>query len=294
MESRKILITGANSYIGTSFEKYMQQWSNDYVVDTIDMIDGSWRKKDFSQYDVVYHVAGLAHADVGNVSEEIKRKYYAINTDLTIETAAKAKNEGVKQFIFMSSIIVYGESAPVGKSKMITPDTKPTPANFYGDSKLQADIGLEKLRDESFKVCIVRPPMIYGPNSKGNYPLLAKLAKKLPVFPDIKNGRSMLFVGNLVCFIKQCIDECKDGIFYPQNDEYVTTSDLVREIARVHTKKIWITPLLNPFVHIACRIPGKIGGLCNKAFGSITYTKDNVVKEISFKNSIELTEGYNE
>jgi len=183
----KILITGANSYIGTSFEKYVKEnYGSEFQVETVDMIDGSWRDKDFSGFDVVFHVAGIAHADVGNVSEEVKKKYYAVNTDLSIETAKKAKADGVSQFVFMSSAIVYGDSAPAGKEKRITRDTEPQPANFYGDSKWQADKGVRELEDENFTVTVLRPPMIYGKGSKGNYPTLAKLAKKLPLFPDIR------------------------------------------------------------------------------------------------------------
>ena len=103
----------------------------------------------FSSYDIVYHVAGIAHADVGNVTDEIKEKYYAVNTDLALEVAEKAKAEGVKEFIFMSSMIVYGESAPYGVKKVIDEHTVPSPANFYGDSKLQADVGVRELADEN-------------------------------------------------------------------------------------------------------------------------------------------------
>ena len=120
---KKILITGANSYIGTSFEQHLQQWPEKYAVTTVDMIDGSWRQKSFAGFDTVYHVAGIAHSDSGKITEEKKALYYKINTDLTVETAKKAKNEGVKQFIFMSSAIVYGDSAPIGKLKMITKET---------------------------------------------------------------------------------------------------------------------------------------------------------------------------
>lgn len=100
---KKILITGANSYIGTSFEKYMSQWSDEYQIDTLDMIDGSWREKDFNGYDCIYHVAGIAHSDNGKISAEKAKLYYTVNTNLTVEVAEKAKVEGVKQFIFMSS-----------------------------------------------------------------------------------------------------------------------------------------------------------------------------------------------
>lgn len=288
---KRILITGANSYIGTSFEKYIKENDpNGYHIDTLDMLESNWRNYDFSSYDTVFHVAGIAHADVGHVSEETKKMYYRVNTDLTYETAGKAKSSGVKQFIYMSSIIVYGESAPVGKRKVITKDTEPQPANFYGDSKLQADLKLQTLDDQTFKVCILRPPMIYGPGSKGNYPLLSKLAKKLPIFPDINNERSMLFIGNLCYFIKECIDGNCEGIYFPQNSEYMSTSQMVKEIAKVNGKNIHLTKLLNPFVFMLSKFPGKIGVMCNKAFGSILYDSSDMINTYSIKFSIKETE----
>lgn len=286
---KRILITGANSYIGTSFETYMKQF-DEYKIDTLDMLDPNWRNHDFSKYDVVFHVAGIAHADVGKVSEEVKQKYYEVNRDLTLETAKKAKEAGVNQFIYMSSIIVYGESAPVGKQKVITRDTKPKPANFYGDSKLQADIGLQKLNCDDFKVCILRPPMIYGPNSKGNYQMLSKIAKKTLIFPDIKNQRSMLYVGNLCIYIKYYIDYGSSGIFFPQNEKYVSTSQMVKLIAKENGRNVYLTKLLNPFVYLASKMPGKIGGMCNKAFGSISYDIEVNDDVLSFVDSIKETE----
>ena len=217
---KKILITGANSYIGMAVEKWLNRENDKYIVDTVDMIDGTWREKNFTEYDVVYHVAGLAHADVGKVSEERKAFYYKINTDLAVETAKKAKDDGVKQFVFMSSMIIYGESGGFGQQKVITRDTKPSPANFYGDSKWQADQKIQMLMDDTFKVAIVRPPMIYGKGSKGNYPTLAKMAKKLPIFPKVDNQRSMLHIDNLCEFIRLIIENEDSGVFFPQNAEY--------------------------------------------------------------------------
>lgn len=267
---KKILITGANSYIGMSFEKYMAQWPEQYQVDTVDMIDGTWRQKDFSEYDCVYHVAGIAHSDNGKISPEKAKLYYAVNTDLTVETAKKAKADGVKQFIFMSSAIVYGESAPIGKTKVITKDTPVSPANSYGDSKVQAENGIMPLNDDSFKVVILRPPMIYGPGSKGNYPVLAKLAQKLPVFPKVNNQRSMLYIDNLLEFVRLMVENEEQGIFWPQNAEYSNTTDLVRMIAEAHGKKL----IIIPGVTWALKGMSHVTGLVNKAFGSLSYEMD--------------------
>lgn len=294
---KKVLITGANSYIGVSFEKYVAaKYSDQLMVDTVDMIDGSWRQIDFSPYDIVYHVAGIAHADVGNVDEATKKKYYAINTDLAIETCKKAKEEGVGQFVFMSSAIVYGDSAPYGKKKRITRDTKPSPANFYGDSKWQADKGVRKLADENFTVTVLRPPMIYGKGSKGNYPTLAKMAKKLPIFPDVQNERSMLYIENLCEFLAQIMIRGEGGLYWPQNAEYTKTSDMVKMIAEVSGHKINVSKTWNWVVSLASRLPGKPAGLANKAFGNLSY--DQSMSKYSFKyqvvtlkESIRRTEG---
>ncbi len=290
---KRILITGANSYIGVSFENYIKtNFTKDYSVDTVDMIDGTWREKDFSEYDAVFHVAGIAHADVGHVSEERKALYYKINTDLTVETAQKAKKDGVKQFIFMSSAIVYGESAPISKSKVITKDTLPSPANFYGDSKLQAENGILPLKDGNFNVVVLRPPMIYGKGSKGNYPTLSKFARKLPVFPYVKNERSMLYIDNLCEFVRLMVENCEHGIFHPQNGEYSNTSKLVKIIAKVHGKRIVIFKGFG----WALKIMSHMTGLVNKAFGSMIYDmsiseyKENY-RICGLDESIKRTEG---
>ena len=289
---KKILITGANSYIGTSFEKYvLDNYAEDYTVDTVDMIDGSWREKDFSGYDVVFHVAGIAHSDNGKISAEREKLYYDVNTKLTVETAKKAKADGVKQFIFMSSAIVYGESEPIGKSKVVGADTPVSPANCYSDSKVQAENGILPLDDEGFRVVVLRPPMIYGKNSKGNYPTLAKFAKKLPFFPYVKNQRSMLYVENLCEFVCLMIKNNEKGIFFPQNSEYSNTSELVRMIGAEHGKKV---RLVKGFGW-ALKIMGCFVGLVNKAFGNMCYDMSiseykEEYRKFSLQESIKRTE----
>lgn len=277
---KRVLITGAGSYIGESFEAYARkQYPVNFTIDTVDMRDSSWRKRDFSSYDAVFHVAGIAHADIGKVSEEEKKKYYAVNRDLAIETAKKAKAEGIRQFVFMSSVIIYGDSAPYGKKKVIDETTVPAPANFYGDSKWQADRGVRKLASESFRVAVLRPPMIYGKGSKGNYPVLAKLAKKLPIFPDVENKRSMLYIDNLCEFLCKLMLSGEGGVYFPQNKEYTKTSEMVKQIAEAAGKRIWVTKLLKPAVVLGSHMPGRVSGLVNKAFGNCCYVRKLSVYE---------------
>lgn len=292
---KRVLITGANSYIGISVENWLKNTPESYSVDTIDMIDGTWKEYDFSQYDVVYHIAGIAHADVGNVSEETKQLYYKVNTNLTIEVAEKAKNEGVAQFIFMSSMIVYSGC----KEKTITAQTEPQALNFYGDSKLQADLKLQSMSCDSFKVVILRPPMIYGKGSKGNYPELAKLATKLPIFPKVKNQRSMLHIDNLCEFVKLMIDNEESGVFFPQNGEYTVTSDMVKMIADARRHKIHMIPGFGWAVKLMMKMPGKIGGLATKAFGDSAYEMSMSEYKLNYRvrtlsESIKLAESVGE
>lgn len=299
---KKVLITGAGSYIGEAFQTYATEHYPALKVDAVDMIDGSWREKNFSSYDIIYHVAGIAHADVGNVDEATKAKYYAVNTDLAVEVCEKAKAEGVKKFVFMSSMIVYGDSAPYGKSKVVDEHTVPFAANFYGDSKLQADAAVRELADDSFHVFVLRPPMIYGKGSKGNYPTLAKFAKKLPVFPNVDNERSMLHIDNLCEFLCQImmVKEVKENaiVLIPQNGEWTKTSEMVKEIGEVTGKKVrLIGGIMKPAVLLGGKVPGKIGGLVNKAFGNSTYAHEMSIYEgivyqtTSLKESIQKTEG---
>ena len=277
---KRILITGANSYIGTSFENWMKQFGDEYQIDTLDMHGELWKEKDFSLYDSVFHVAGIAHADVSKVSEETKQLYYKVKCDLAVETAQKYKNDlngRIGQFIYMSSIIIYGEETNINKKRVITPETEPNPSSFYGDSKWQAEKRLTLLQSENFQLAIIRPPMIYGEGSKGNYQQLVKIANKLPIFPNIKNERSMLSIIRLCEFIKLRVDNSDSGIFFPQDENYVRTSYMVRDLALANGKKIYLFSWLNWSIYLLGYFPGRIGKLVNKAFGNLIYMKNKDV-----------------
>lgn len=258
---KKILITGLNSYIGDSFANWLAQWPNDYEVTKWDFKDQSWKNKSFSEFDSILNVAGIAHNSNDYKLEDL---YYRVNTDLAIAIAEKAKDDGVKQYIHLSSIIVYGS-----RVEEINPATPFDPDNFYGDSKVQAEIGLEKLENDKFNIAIIRPPMIFGKGSKGNYPLLSKFARKTPVFPDIQNKRSMLHIDNLSELIRLIIDQKSQGLYFPQMEDYVSTSLMVKEIASVHNKNIILTSTFNPALRIL-----KNQETIKKVFGNLYYVKD--------------------
>lgn len=280
---KRLLITGANSFVGTSVEAWLKQWPDLYQVETVDTMNNAWQKVDFSQYDVVFHVAGIAHVDP---KPEMAPLYYRVNTDLTIEIAKHAKQCGIKQFIFMSSMIVYHASKSL-KGTTIGKDTIADPNDFYGDSKLQAEKGLRQLTSDNFCVAILRPCMIYGTNGKGNFQRLARLAVKTPVFPDWHNKRSMLYIDNLCEFVKQAIDRNLAGIFHLQNREFADTVEIVRHYANVQNHKIWISRIFNPAVWLGAKV---LAPLC-KMFSDQYYepeltTYDFNYQLVSFEDSL--------
>lgn len=286
---KKILVSGKNSYVGTSFKEWVSEYPEEYSVDEIDLKNTEWEKKNFSQYDTVFHVAGIAHVSTDPKMEDL---YYQVNRDLTYDVAQKAKNDGVSQFVFMSSMIVYGDNRP--ELKDINESTIPKPSNFYGESKLQAEERLKLLEDDSFHIAILRPPMIYGSGSKGNYPKLSKIACILPIFPDINNKRSMLHIENLCEFVRLIIKNNDKGIFFPQNREYSKTSELVKQIAEANGKNIiltkWFNIFIKPFI-------SKVN-ILNKVFGDLAYNQSiSKYKEEyrinSLKQSIIKTEKKN-
>lgn len=288
---KRILITGAGSYVGMSVENHLKQWPERYQVDTIDMHGDGWRERSFHGYDAVFHVAGIVHSQKTKNDPEQAALYEQVNTRLAVETAEKAKAEGVKQFLFMSSASVYGLSAPLGKVVMITKDTPLQPVDNYGLSKAKAEEGLSALWSEEFKVAILRPPMIYGRGCKGNYCTLVKLAKKLPVFPWVENQRSMLYMENLAEFVRFLIDDEAEGIFCPQNNEYVNTSDLVNLIAHCNGRDIlmargmtWGLKLLRPVTDM---VDKAFGSLCYD-FALSRYPRDYCLKDL--RESVQETE----
>lgn len=273
---KKILITGAGSYIGDAVSKYLLKEPDKYSVDIIDAAGYEPKADDFREYDVVFNVAGIAHI---KETDENRDLYFKVNRDLAIDIAQKAKEGGVKQFILMSTMSVYGRV-----TGHITKQTEVSPNSAYGISKAQADSEIEKLADDSFVFACLRPPMVYGKNCKGNYQRLRSFALKFPVFPRFDNQRSMIYVGNLCEFVKNVIDGEKGGLFFPQNSQYVNTSEMVEKISKANGKTTRLTGLLNPAIKVL-----KVGAM-NKVFGTLTYEKADLVDKFKFDESIELTE----
>lgn len=273
---KRVLITGAKSYIGESVRDYLMTTPDSYDVQIKDTMGWKPQTSDFEGFDVVFNVAGIAHI---KETAENRHLYYDVNRDLVIKIAENVKAAGVKQFILLSTMSVYGMTT--GRIEKSTPTN---PVNAYGKSKVEADEAIERLADDSFKFACLRPPMVYGKGCKGNYQSLRKFALKSPMFPDYKNQRSMIYIGNLCEFVKQVIDFERSGLFFPQNGEYTNTSLMVQEIAENHGRKIRLTKVFNWAVKI---MPLNV---VKKVFGDLVYDKVDTVGKYGLSESIRITE----
>lgn len=278
----RVCITGAGSYIGTHIGLHLARMPEQFEVAEMD-VSQPWQGENLQGFDAVIHVAGIAHQ---KETEENRPLYTAVNRDLAIEVAKAAKANGVKQFVFFSSMSVYGMN--VGH---IDASVQPAPESAYGESKWEAEQGLAQLVDDAFRVAVLRPPMIYGKGCRGNYPRLSALARSLPVFPKVDNQRSMLYIGTLCSFIQKLLESGEGGLYFPQNREYVNTTALVQEVARCHRKRIWAIP---GFGWLLKRLEGK-SLLIGKVFGSLTYDQRmseafRPDHELNFAATIQQTE----
>ena len=266
---KKILITGKGSYLGNSLKAYLEAFGDCYQVDCLSLRSGDWKEQSFRGYDAVYHTAAIVHQPRSKDAPGELARYRAVNCDLAVDAAKKAKAEGVRQFVFLSTMAVYGLTAAFGKTVTITAQTPTVPTDNYGLSKLEAERALLSLEGPDFRVSILRPPMIYGKDCKGNFRSLVSMARRLPFFPKVPNRRSMLYVGSLNRLVQQIIDREDRGIFCPQDPEYVNTSAMVQAIAAAQGKRLLLIPGFSWALHLLRHLTGAV----DKAFGSLVYDK---------------------
>ena len=255
---QRVLVIGRESYIGRSFANFTQ---GGLSVEFAGARDNSWRDVNFAGFSAVLLAAGLAHRQAKARDKPI---YLTVNRDLPLAAAEKAKQAKVGQFIFLSSLHAYGIRQ--GEIKAETPEV---PTDVYGLSKLQAERYLALLSDEGFRVAVIRPPLVYGPGCRGNFPKLAALARRLPVFPDWPNRRSMIYIDNLCCLLQLIVEKRAAGLFCPQNEDYVNTTDLVSQMALVLGRKVRLSRFLNPAVSLLMPLVPMVG----KLFGDLYYER---------------------
>jgi UDP-glucose 4-epimerase len=228
----KILITGANSFIGTNFRKY----SKYKECEEVSLIDKNLDEIKFNKFDIVLHLAAIVHQSKKLETDE----YFRINRDLCYNIARKAKSEGVTQFVFLSTLKVYGNCN--SEDNLLSENSQCLPDDPYGRSKYEAELLLQKLSDSDFVVSIVRPSLVYGEGVKANMLRLITLVEKSCILPfgKIKNRRNYIYTENLVNMIDKIIEMRIPGVFIAVDPDAISTSDLVRSLAHEMGKRVYL------------------------------------------------------
>jgi len=276
----KILITGSKSFIGTNYiskSKFKE-------VEQISLLENSPDEINFSGFDVVLHLAAIVHQSK-KISEN---EYYKINRDLCLKVATCAKNAGVKQFIFLSTVKVYGESN--SQTGPLIESSPCNPIDFYGKSKLEAEAELRKLEDDKFIVSVIRTPLVYGVGVKANMLSIMKLTDKVPVLPfrNVNNKRCYTFVENLVAYIDCIVQKRASGIFLAMDQEPVSTTTLVTLISKYLQKKRVLIKIPDTLMRIAHLI---VPGIIDRLFSSFEMNNNKTLELLDFKIPYSTEEG---
>lgn len=274
----KLLITGSSGFVGSYFtSKYKEK----YEIKTFSFLKDDINNLDCGDIDVVFHLSALVHQMGGASAEE----YEKVNVTQTLELAKKAKKSGTKHFVFMSTVKVYGEET----NNKYSEKSICTSEDEYGKSKLKAELELQKLEDENFKVSIIRTPIIYGYGVKANIKNLVNLVNKVSILPfgKIENKRSMVYIGNLCHLVDEVITEQKVGIFLASDDEPLSTSKLIKLISKNLDKKIYLIKI--PFFESLLKILKP--SFHKRLYGSLEVDNSITKEKLNLKNPYSVEEG---
>ena len=276
---KKILIYGKGSYIGEHYREGLEARGHQVtMIDSLVLKPGEFA---LEGYEVVINVVGIAHI---KITPDMESLFYKINTDYAVNLCSLSKEAGVKQYIYMSSMNVFGDTSECIKSR-----EQENPKNFYGKSKLLADQRIHAMEDDSFKVVSIRPPVVYGKGCKGNFTLLEKVASVAFMFPKYRNTRSMIFIDHLVNFLCQMVENEENGYFHPQNRSHISTTDAIVAIRKAKGKKTLLIPGLGWLVRLMMRFVTK----AERAFADDYYDlafsryKDNSYCPMGFEMTIQ-------
>jgi len=276
----KVLITGTNSFIGKNFIRYSQNRE----CDEVSLIDNKPEDIEFKRYSVVLHLAAIVHQSGGIPYEE----YLRVNSDLCIRVAEQAKQKGIEQFIFLSTLKVYGETYP--ETGLMNELSGCYPSDAYGRSKLEAEKRLGELEDDRFKVAIIRPALVYGEGVKANMLDLIRLVERWPLLPfgNISNKRNFVYTENLIAYLDRVIELRSSGIFIAIDPYSISTTDLITYIARYLQRKVLLIHMPPLFVKILKLF---IPGIIIRLFGSLEFDNSRTIRLLDFKVPFTTEEG---
>ena len=304
----KYFITGINGFIGQSLATFLVEKnhtisgsvraSSSYErLPSVDVyykelsVDEVWGPT-LNDIDTVIHTAARVHV-FNEVAVESLKEFQNINTASTLNLAQQAADAGVGRFILISSIGVNGNqnSAPFVESDL------PAPKEPYAVSKYEAEIGLQKISEATnMEIVIVRPPLVYGENAPGNFLNLLRCVKHCIPMPlgRVNNKRSFIALDNLVDFIALCADKersplAADQVFVISDDEDVSTTQLLRKIAKAYDKRQWLIPVPVSWMRFVAKIFDK-QAMADKLFGNLQIDCSKAKNLLGWKPIITMDE----
>jgi len=278
-EWMNLLVTGSSGYIGRSFITTHQ---NHYHINTFSLRTDDLNSLSLDGIDTILHCAALVHRTDVNSPES----YRKINRDYPVELAQKAKEAGVKHFVFLSTVAVYGE-----KEGIYDEFSPASPVTLYAKSKYDAENALRALESDTFKLSIVRPAMVYGKDAPGNMQRLITLVDRVPILPfgKIENKRHFVSIDNLTALLSHIIDQHAEGCFVAADDTPVSTTYLTEKIALHLHRKIQLISLPQP---VRAFIRYYRPNLYQKLFGSFQLNNHHTKEKLHFHMPYSFDEGF--
>lgn len=285
MKKKTLMITGASGFIGSNF---IERYKEKYNIIPMDLLKVKPEEIDFNGVDTVLHLAALVHQMQGAP----RKKYFEVNTELTKKVAEEAKKQGVKHFVFYSTVKVYGYDGDLYNHNMIlNEESECSPVNEpYGESKWEAEKILRNLEDDNFKVGIIRPPMVYGKGVKGNMESLIKLVKLLPILPFnySKNRRSLVNIENLMYLTTLVIDKEAQGVFLPLDEKNISLKEIVEGIEKAYNLKRINIPMIQPIFWLLTKIKPNI---MVRLFGTLQFDNKITREKLGYIPKVKYVEG---
>lgn len=305
----KIVVTGASGFIGrhlclaltssghfvtTISRKTLSQSQTNNQINLIADLESEVNYEGFLQgCDVVIHLAGLAHQVHGTTYDS---SYISSNEIATLNLAKASEQNGVKRFVFVSSIKVNGESTPIGSP--FTTFSTPNPSDAYGRSKLAAERGLMQIANStSLEVTIIRPPLVYGPGVRANFQdLISFVGKQIPLpLGRVRNKRSLIGVGNLVSLITKCIDHpgAINQTFLASDISDLSTPELIRQIAKSQNRRAYLLPVPMYLLRFGAKMLRKEHQM-NRLCDSLQVDVSSTIEKLGWVPPFTTAEGINQ
>lgn len=306
-DSTKLLVTGASGFVGSALIKSLAESSHfnvtaairstgslsnyrSVMIGDIDKSTG-WAEA-LSGQAVVIHTAARSHV-MSDESDNPLAEYRKVNVDGTLTLARQAAAVGVRRFIFISSVKVNGEQTQ--PRQPFTVNDNPNPQDHYGLSKWEAEQGLKNIAEETnMELVIIRPPLVYGPQVKGNFASLLRMVGAGMPLPlgCVDNSRSLVALDNLIDLIITCINHpnAANQLFLVSDGQDLSTTELLDKLALAMCKPSWLLPIPSSIIRFMAYLLGK-QQVADRLLGSLQVDISNTKALLGWSPPVTVEEG---